>query len=68
MPGLTDLDQLLAHLDPSLDEREYVFVTIEGRRYGAFEDLEPLASFVEEEGLTLILERGDWRSRASCGA
>ena len=58
MPGLSDLDALLAHLDPSLDERESVFATIEGARYGAFEDLEPLASFVEEEGLTLVLERG----------
>jgi hypothetical protein len=58
MPGLTDLDELLAHLDPSLDEREYVFVTIERARYGAFQDLEPLAAFAEEEGLTLVLERG----------
>ncbi len=58
MPGLTDLRELLAQLDPALDEREYVFVTVEGARYGAFEELEPLASFAEEEGLTLVLERG----------
>ena len=58
MAALTNLEQLLVHLDPALDEREYVFVTVEGARYGAFEDLEPLASFAEEEGLTLVLERG----------
>lgn len=58
MPGLTDLDQLLAHLEPSLRDGEYVFVTVEGARYGAFEELGPLASFEEDEGLTLILERG----------
>ena len=58
MPGLSDLDALLAHLDPSLDERDHVFVTIEGARYGALEDLQPLAAFAEDEGLTLVLERG----------
>lgn len=58
MPGLADLHTLLAYLDPALRDGEYVFVTIEGARYGAFEDLAPLASFVEDEGLTLVLERG----------
>ena len=30
MSGLTDLDQLLAHLEPSLREGEYAFATAEG--------------------------------------
>ncbi len=57
MPGLTDLSELLASLDPVLREGEFVFVTVEGARYGAHADLEPLAAFEENEGLTLILER-----------
>ncbi len=57
MPGLTDLDQLLAHLEPVLRDGEYVFVTVKGARYGAFEEFGPLASFAEDEGLTLVLER-----------
>ena len=56
MSGLTDLDQLLAHLDPLLREGEYVFVTVEGDT--ASEELRPLATFVEDEGLSLIVERG----------
>lgn len=56
MPGLTDLDELLAHLEPSLREGEFVFVTVEGGS-GASEELQPLATFIEDEGLSLIVER-----------
>ena len=55
MSGLTDLDQLLAHLEPSLREGEYAFATAEGGT--AADGLQPLATFVEEEGLSLIVER-----------
>jgi len=57
MPGLTDLSELLAHLEPVLREGEFVFASVEGARYGVHADLEPLGAFVEDEGLTLILER-----------
>ena len=55
MSGLTDLDQLLAHLEPSLREGEYVFITVDDDTMT--DELQPLATFVEEEGLSLIVER-----------
>ena len=55
MSGLTDLDQLLAHLEPSLREGEYVFITVDDDRMT--DELQPLATFVEDEGLSLIVER-----------
>jgi len=57
MPGLTDLSELIAHLEPVLGEGEFVFVTVEGAHYGVHANLEPLGAFEEGEGLTLILER-----------
>ena len=55
MSGLTDLDQLLAHLEPSLREGEYAFVTVDDDTMT--DELQPLATFVEDEGRSLIVER-----------
>ena len=55
MSGLTDLDQLLAHLEPSLREGEYVFITVDDDTMT--DELQPLATFVEDEGRSLIVER-----------
>ena len=52
----TSLHKLLASLAPKLQAQEYVFCTLQGH-YGDFSELKPLASFVEEEGLTLIISR-----------
>ena len=41
-------------LEPSLREGEYAFATAEGGT--AADGLQPLATFVEEEGLSLIVE------------
>ena len=59
MSGLTDLDQLLAHLEPSLREGEYVFITVDDD--AMTDELQPLATFAEDEGRSLIveLERAD---------
>lgn len=56
MNGGTDLSSLLANLTPELVEGEFVFLT---RPYGSSEDsnLEPIATFREREGLTLIVAR-----------
>jgi len=54
MTGITDLATLLASLEPSLRAGEYVFVTVE--EGAAVEELRPLATFVEGEGLSLIIE------------
>ena len=53
MPGETNLEALLAALDPALDPAEYVFATA-AEPAGA-----PICLFREEEGVTLILRRAE---------
>ncbi|MEH6484939.1 MULTISPECIES: ACT domain-containing protein [Pseudomonas] len=55
MPAITDLSELLKHMKPLLNTGEYVFCSIASRaQLGA---VEPLGSFRESEGLTVIVER-----------
>jgi uncharacterized protein len=56
-PGERDLDILLIHMDPVLDDREYVYASIP--------DLLPeaICVFRETEGVTLILPRTDAERR-----
>ncbi|MDX1605581.1 MAG: ACT domain-containing protein [Candidatus Competibacterales bacterium] len=44
-------------LSPTLREDDYVFCTFEGARYGDHPELEPIAAFLETEGLTLIIPK-----------
>jgi len=55
MTGETDLTTLLSNLSPSLGPHDYVFCTIADASYGDFAEHQPLASFMETEGLTLVL-------------
>ncbi|MYM60017.1 ACT domain-containing protein [Vibrio sp. OCN044] len=57
MSGITDLDQLLSSIQPKLSDGEFVFSTVEGDLQN-YTELKPLASFIEAEGLTLVLEKG----------
>jgi len=57
MAGERDLDKLLASLSPRLMDDDFVFCTIKDAKYGDFAELSPLASFREEEGLTLLLTK-----------
>lgn len=57
MNGITDLVLLLASLRPALAEGEFVFLSFAGAAYGDQAELEPIASFMEDEGLTLIVPR-----------
>ena len=57
MNGLTDLQELLANADPVLGPKEYVFATFPGAHYADLASLSPLASFQEQEGLSLVIER-----------
>ena len=57
MSGEIDLKKLLANLSPRLDNREYVFCTFKDSAYGDYAELNPIASFLEEEGLTLVIAR-----------
>lgn len=56
MPGITELHELLKSISPEIQSSEYVFCTVEGR-LSEFTHLNPLGTFIEGEGLTLILEK-----------
>ncbi|MDX1733495.1 MAG: ACT domain-containing protein [Halioglobus sp.] len=56
--GERDLAVLLAGLSPQLLGQEYVFCTVADGAPGDYLQLDPLATFREQEGLTLVLERG----------
>lgn len=57
MSGETDLSKLLSSMAPKLRDADYVFCTMVNGRYGDYPQLAPLASFVEEEGLTLVIRK-----------
>ena len=54
MAGIVELDELLKSMTPEIKSGEYVFCTVAGN-YSDYAGLNPLASFVEAEGLTLIV-------------
>ncbi|WP_350433405.1 ACT domain-containing protein [Shewanella sp. H8] len=56
MVGETDLMALLASMSPVLLDDEYVFCSVLGQ-YGDYQNLSPLATFRESEGLTLVLTK-----------
>lgn len=55
--GITALGNLLCAMEPVLVEGEFVFCTVADAGYGAYAEHEPIACFVEREGLTLVLRR-----------
>lgn len=57
MTGETNLANLLASMSPVLMDGEYVFCSFENARYGDRPELQPFASCIEPEGLTLIIPR-----------
>ena len=56
MSGMTGLDQLLQSMSPKLLESEFVFCTVSGA-LNDYVALNPVATFIEPEGLTLVLEK-----------
>ncbi len=57
MIGETSLQALLRSMQPMLKQEEYVFCSISYQEQQCL-GLDPICQFKEEEGLTLILERG----------
>ena len=57
MAGEEDLDKLLVLLQPSLLPGDCVFCTAANLKYGDLAELQPIASYQEEEGLTLVLDQ-----------
>ncbi len=58
----TELQRILENLSPALSETKYVFCTLKGGKYGDMPQLKPIASYMEEEGLTLVLEESRART------
>ena len=56
MSGITELDELLSSMEPKLLAQEFVFCTVSGT-LADYMSLSPLATFAEQEGLTLVLEK-----------
>ena len=56
MVGETNLSKLLASMSPELMPNEYVFCSVKGE-YGDFQELSPLATYREAEGLTLVVTK-----------
>ena len=57
MSGTSDLPTLLATLAPVVSPQVYVFVSHPLATYGAGVELEPIATFSEKEGLTLVVPK-----------
>ncbi|MGC9462035.1 ACT domain-containing protein [Vibrio genomosp. F10] len=56
MSGITNLDELLRSMSPKLVGSEFVFCTVSGVLTD-YVELNPVATFIESEGLTLVLEK-----------
>lgn len=57
MSGETNLNKLLSSMSPKLLDDEYVFCTVKNGQYGDFIDLLPVATYRENEGLTIVLTK-----------
>jgi len=54
MTGIVEIEELLKSMSPEIRGGEYAFCTVEGE-LADYVDLNPLATYIEAEGLTLIL-------------
>ena len=57
MTGERDIKKLLVSMSPILMDGEYIFCSFPNAQYGDRPKLEPFASCIEPEGLTLIVPR-----------
>ena len=57
MTGEKDLKKLLSSMSPTLLDGEYVFCTFPNAHYGDHSELAPIASFIEPEGLSLVVPK-----------
>jgi uncharacterized protein len=56
MSGITELETLLASMRPALLPAEFVFCCVAGE-LADYLTLRPVATFIEAEGLTLVVEK-----------
>lgn len=57
MSGILELDVLLKNMHPHLSDEEYVFCTIQSSNIESIRTLNPICTFKEDEGLTVVLEK-----------
>lgn len=57
--GSTEIRELLKHMKPELLSDEYVFLSFQSSTYGDHAELKPIAAFLEQEGLTLVVPRAN---------
>jgi len=55
MAGGLNLEELLTSMCPVLIDGEFVFCSFDNASYGDHSGLEPIATFLESEGLTLVI-------------
>ncbi|MEQ8953162.1 MAG: ACT domain-containing protein [Gammaproteobacteria bacterium] len=55
--GETDLEKLLILMQPQLLPGKFVFCSIPDGSYGDYKELQPVASYQEKEGLSLLLDK-----------
>jgi hypothetical protein len=55
MSGVTDLGQLIGSMQPVLSDAAYVFASIDRATPASIAELEPIGTFYEAEGLTVIV-------------
>jgi len=58
MSAETSLKAIIENLSPNLVEGTFVFCTLPEASYGDFAETRPIATVQEEEGITLVLEKG----------
>ncbi|WP_367108547.1 ACT domain-containing protein [uncultured Psychrobacter sp.] len=56
MSGVKDINELLSSMQPELIDESFVFCTVTGQ-LAQYSELEPIATFMEQEGLTLVLTK-----------
>lgn len=56
MGGIKDLKVLLKSMKPELDERDFVFCSVSKKNFKELK-INPLMSFKEKEGITLIINK-----------
>ena len=61
----SDLSQLISEMSPVLDHRPWVFVSVTTERAACLRD-KALATFLESEGVTLVLRHEDAREISNC--
>ncbi len=57
MAGEEKLENLLARMSPTLRPGEFVFCFLGHAKYGDHPELEPIGSFMESEGLTMVVPK-----------